>query len=175
MGEIKSTLDLVMEKTRHLSLTEEEKDRQREEEFEKRLQGLLQRCEDGFLSTDDFRGEVEALQKELHRGDKPSPVKAVLGRIDPDGSNDRRLDLLRLYAPGAVEPLLKILSEYSDKKAELIREGARHQLELLAKRGIQGTAVRPNLDREARLTERVAGLNREARERVQALPVSREL
>ena len=33
MGEIKSTLDLVMEKTRHLTLSQEEKDAQKKVEI----------------------------------------------------------------------------------------------------------------------------------------------
>ena len=39
MTEIKSTLDLVMEKTRHLILSDEEKQEQKENEFKKKLKG----------------------------------------------------------------------------------------------------------------------------------------
>ncbi len=46
MGEIKSTLDLVMDKTRHLTLSDEEKQEQKEKEFKKNLKGPTQKFQD---------------------------------------------------------------------------------------------------------------------------------
>lgn len=46
MGEIKSTLDLVMDKTRHLTLSDEEKQEQKEKEFKKNLKGPAQKFQD---------------------------------------------------------------------------------------------------------------------------------
>ena len=60
MGEIKSTLDLVMEKTRHLTLSQEEKEEQKHIEVDKRLKGLLQKYQDNLLKK-------EQLEKELDR------------------------------------------------------------------------------------------------------------
>ncbi|MBW2432576.1 MAG: hypothetical protein JRF36_03165, partial [Deltaproteobacteria bacterium] len=50
MGEIKSTLDLVMEKTRNLNLSDEEKQDQKNKEIESRLNGLLQKFEDQIIT-----------------------------------------------------------------------------------------------------------------------------
>ena len=63
MGEIKSTLDLVMEKTKHLSLSDEEKQNQKNSEIEKRVNGLLQKCRDQILSTDELQKEYARLKK----------------------------------------------------------------------------------------------------------------
>ena len=52
MGEIKSTLDLVMEKTRHLTLSREEKEEQKRVEVNKRLKGLVQKYQDNLLKKD---------------------------------------------------------------------------------------------------------------------------
>ena len=41
MGEIKSTLDLVLEKTRHLSQTDEEKQVQKQKDIANRLNGSV--------------------------------------------------------------------------------------------------------------------------------------
>ena len=52
MAEIKSTLDLVMEKTKHLSLNDEEKLTQTNSAMEKRVSGVLKKCQDQILSRD---------------------------------------------------------------------------------------------------------------------------
>jgi len=46
MAEVKSTLELVMERTRHLTLTEDEKREQAVAEFKGSLGGLLQKVQD---------------------------------------------------------------------------------------------------------------------------------
>ena len=63
MGEIKSTLDLVMEKTRHLTLSNEEKQQQKFEEARKRINGLLQKYQEHILDIDQIKQELNALQK----------------------------------------------------------------------------------------------------------------
>ena len=62
MGEIKSTLDLVMEKTHHLTLSQEEKEAQNEIEVNRRLQGLLQKYQDDFLNKDNLKKELDNLK-----------------------------------------------------------------------------------------------------------------
>jgi hypothetical protein len=57
MGEIKSTLDLVMEKTKDLTLSSEEKKAQKQKEIENRIKGLLQKYQDGFLSKSELKTE----------------------------------------------------------------------------------------------------------------------
>jgi len=63
MGEIKSTLDLVMEKTRHLTLSPEEKDAQTKVEVHKRLKGLVQKYQDNLLRKDGLEKELDILKK----------------------------------------------------------------------------------------------------------------
>ena len=67
MGEIKSTLDLVMEKTRHLTLSQEEKDSQKKVEVHKRLKGLVQKYRDNLLKKDGLGKELEILNKTYNR------------------------------------------------------------------------------------------------------------
>ena len=52
MAEIKSTLDLVMEKTKNLSLSSEERQAQKNQEIESRIRGLLQKFKDRALNSE---------------------------------------------------------------------------------------------------------------------------
>ena len=66
MAEIKSTLDLVMEKTKNLSLSSEERQAQKSKEIESRLRGLLQKFKDQALSADKFKSEYQKLKKDYN-------------------------------------------------------------------------------------------------------------
>lgn len=161
MGEIKSTLDLVMERTRHLSMSEEEKSRQQREDFEKRIQGLLQQYLDQTLTVKGLRDRLAALQTELKVSDEQFVVQAVLGRIDPDKGYYRWLELLAEIAPAVHGPLEKLLSEYNERLADLLQAGEERVLKRLAERySIRGAAVVPNPGKDPEYAQGVAALRR---------------
>lgn len=97
MGEIKSTLDLVMERTRHLSLSSEEKKRQQKEAFKKRLNGLLANFADGSLTVDALQNRISQLQKKLKVDDRKIVLSAIGERIDPGGDNRHWLQFFKGY------------------------------------------------------------------------------
>jgi hypothetical protein len=170
MSEIKSTLDLVMERTRHLSLSAEEKEGQRREDFQKRLQGLLQQYADQAVSADELRDRIAALQTELEVTDGRLVVAAVLGRIDPRVSADSWLDLLADLAPAVRGPLEKVLADYHERRDDLRRSGEKRLREQFADRhGIRGTAVVVNPEKDSEFSERLDGLGRETLTRIESL------
>jgi hypothetical protein len=63
MGEIKSTLDLVLEKTKNLTLSSEEKETQKRKEIENRIKGMVQKYQDGILSQNQLKTDYELLKK----------------------------------------------------------------------------------------------------------------
>ena len=170
MGEIKSTLDLVMERTRHLSLSDEEKQRQQAEAFEKRLQGLLQQYADGALSIEQLRERIVTLETELKTPDRQILRAAVVKRIDPDRDNARWLDLLAQETPAVCGPLQASLDAYRTRRAELLEAAAQEQREGLARRhGIAGTAVAPNPRQDPVCQERLAALRKKTQIGFEAL------
>jgi hypothetical protein len=65
MGEIKSTLDLVLEKTRHLTLSSVEKEEIELREALKKVSGYLSRYRDGVLSLEALLKEMRSLAPEI--------------------------------------------------------------------------------------------------------------
>lgn len=170
MGEIKSTLDLVMERTRHLSLSDEEKQRQQTAAFEKRLQGLLQQYADGAFSTDKLQERIAALESELQTTDRRIVLAAVVKRVDPDRDNARWIDLLAKAAPAVCGPLQTSLDAYRTRRAELLAAGAQDQREGLARRhGIAGAAVVPNPRQDPACQARLDALRKETQTGFEAL------
>ena len=82
MAEIKSTLDLIMERTKNLSLTPEERTEIRLKEIQAKVNGWTQRYIDGLLNASDVKNELESLKE-----DKDAALvfcrKAALAHIAP--------------------------------------------------------------------------------------------
>lgn len=170
MGEIKSTLDLVMEKTRHMTLSAEEKARQQKADFEKRLQGLLQQYEDQVLSTDELRKRIEQLQAELKVYERQLVAEAVLMRIDPDSISERQLDMVSSLVPSARIILQKILESHREKHAEFFQAGKQLLLDKLAgQHGIKGSAVLPNIEKDPLTRQHLIFLQHETQKKIKEL------
>ena len=89
MAEIKSTLDLIMEKTRGLTMTEEEKRELREKDLVGKVRGLVQKYLDGALDMDRFREKAAALAGEAVTEFSRILTKEVLSRIEPESDKAR--------------------------------------------------------------------------------------
>ncbi len=170
MGEIKSTLDLVMERTRHLSLSDEERQRQQAEAFEKRLQGLLQLYADGALTVDEAGERITALQSEMKTVDRRLLMAAIGRRIDTERDNAHWLALVEHAAPALQEPLAALLEGHRRQASDLLTSSGRDELDRLAREhAISGTAVRYNPGNDPACRERLAALGEETRDGIEAL------
>lgn len=161
MGEIKSTLDLVMERTRNLTLSEEEKTEKNRAEFRKRLQGLVERYREGTLKREELRKDLAALQTQYAVSDASVVCREIMDRIEFDVDNGPILDFLGEWCGIDPAPLTHLLAGYesdirkavSDRMGELKRALARE-------RNIAGDAVIPNPRADGVWKKRVAGLRK---------------
>jgi hypothetical protein len=170
MGEIKSTMDLVMERTRHLSLSDEEKTHQRKEDFQKRLQGLLQRYADGALTVDGLKERIETLQAEVNVDAPTLPATAAAARMDPDRDNRIWLDLLAAFVPEVCGPLEAGLEDYRRQRDDRLREGAARLRDRLRRdHDISGAAVAPNPRKDPDCQAQLDRLWKEAKRRLAAI------
>jgi hypothetical protein len=146
MGEIKSTLDIVMEKTKHLSLSAEERQEQNKIEIEKRIKGLLQKFQDQTLSKEDLDTEFSKVKKEFSISNDSPVVNAILKELDLDKDNYKLLSLLKKYCGNDLAVIESVLNEYQDEINSVASYRIVQLREDLAKRHfISGSAVVPNL------------------------------
>ena len=66
MGEIRSTLDIIMEKAERVKVTDEDKEAFMKKEAEGKVRGLLQKYLDGIINHERLKREVEAMGGERH-------------------------------------------------------------------------------------------------------------
>jgi hypothetical protein len=145
MAEIKSTLDIIMEKAKKFSVTEEDKKGFRRQELEGKIRGLIQKYVDGLLDPEKFNEEVRVL-----RGDEPETADHLIrgeaiARMQPEESNELLLEVLS--ATGIdTGPIKELLGDFrteikrkKEKREKIMREGLRMK-------GVSGSAVIPNLN-----------------------------
>jgi len=145
MAEIKSTLELVMERTRHLTLTEEDKREQALAEFKRSVNGLLTRFHDGTMRLDQFQAELSALQQQSHLTDRSIVIGEILSRLDLDGDNGWVLDLLEGVFRIDIQRINAVLDEFQNALEGMTQAHiGQMSSSLLERHGISGSAVIPN-------------------------------
>jgi ribosomal protein S20 len=147
MGEIKSTLDLVMEKTKNLSLSSEERQAQKNQEIESRIRGLLQKFKDQILKVDNFKAEYQKLQKDYDLSGNAPLIKEIFGQIKLGADNHAWFELLVQFKVADVETITSVLHEFDEIIDAAAHERSKILLDKLAKEHfISGSAVVPNLE-----------------------------
>ena len=156
MAEIKSTLDLIMEKTAGLVMTDEEKARAKSQEREKQARGLAIRLLDGSL-------RIRALEKEVVKsgGENPEEFRRMVGQSlireadlgveagngsDPLSGTSFQEGLTALWPQRAEEITAAVdlcEREYGHALVELKSQKAEEIMDGLKNRGIYGSALRP--------------------------------
>ncbi len=143
MAEIKSTIDLIMERTKNLTISEEEKQALKEKEFAAKARGLLVRYLDGSIDADSVNEEIGSEIKETAYG-KRVIRQALLDSLDPDADYGKILQLMKKILGIDPAPAEKILASFPKAVSSLEEEKYDRIMEKLHKEGISGSAVTPN-------------------------------
>jgi len=146
MGEIKSTLDLVLERTKHLSQSKEEKQAQKQKDIENRLNGMLQKYQDGMLSIGQLQRKYEAFRTELQLTDHGALADQVIHRLDPELDNPALFEVLEHCCRMDYAGLAEVINEYRASCQTAAQSRMKPMKERLERDYlISGSAVVPNL------------------------------
>lgn len=146
MAEIKSTLDIIMEKAKKFSATEEEKQGFKRQELEGKIKGLVQKALDGILDSERFQVELAALQaKEKVLVDQILKDE-VVARIEVEANSEALLKILENTVGSEKTAVKETLADFAMKTAKQRDSHREALLESFKKKGISGSAVVPNLD-----------------------------
>jgi hypothetical protein len=161
MAEIKSAIEIAMERTKSLRLSSAEKEQLKEEEMQSRAHGLANR----FLEVDLHFREVEKELAKFSPEQRSQVEKTMLAdfaeAMDLDRNNDLIFQGIDILAPEKEALLLKakeLVREYrthKEKERQKIEKALRRKLE---KQGITGAAVLPNVEGSPEWAEALSGL-----------------
>lgn len=156
MGEIKSTLDLVMEKTKNLNLSDEEKQDQKNKEFESRLNGLLQKYQDKMITLEQFNTQYQTLHSEFNLTGTQNEqlLKVLCARIELGKDNQYLMDLLTQITGSNIEGINSVLQDYDTAiQTAAAAQSTIARDALASAHHISGSAVVPNLETDLEWSE----------------------
>ncbi len=153
MGEIRSTIDLMMERTRGMSLSLEEKDNLKREEFEKRAKGFRLRFADGTLEADEILSTISEQSEEDAKQLRSFLWNELVESLPDDRAALKSLALMEKLPQAkarsaVIEEIRSSMKDLGKIKAKDRKKIAAVERKKLASFGISGTAVVPRLPGE---------------------------
>jgi hypothetical protein len=162
MGEIKSTLELALERTKGLVLSDEEKEGIRQKEIAKRATSLFHRYLENHLSLNDLLKEIERMETRTARVVKETLLAQWIDALSLSGDNEKCLKgILSLKGDraGEMAQTLQTLFSRFREECEKAKEVLRIELtEGLKRLKIHGSAVDPNVEGNLLWEKRLAEL-----------------
>jgi hypothetical protein len=166
MGEIRSTLDIIMEKTKGLTMSEKEKKAFKEQEMEGKVRGVIQKFLDEIFNMDQLKAEVAGLVEKGGDMVKRLIREESVSRIKLEGDNEALLRVLEEFTGSDVESLRQVLKEFH-RRLEREKEAREKELRKeLEKQGISGSAVLPNIYADPEWSRYVSEIKEEFQERL---------
>jgi hypothetical protein len=150
MGEIKSTLELAMERTKRFAVSEREKDEMKQKEVLQKAASLFHRYRERRLSLNDILKEIESMERKTATKVKEYLLSHWIDAVSLDDDSERTLkgvESLKERSIAEIKQEFRHLFSQYQKEKEKVREKVGVQLiEALEKDGIWGSAVEPKLE-----------------------------
>ncbi len=150
MGEIKSTLELAMERTKRFAVSEKERDEIKQKDVQQKATSLFHRYRDGHISLNDLLKEIERMEGKTAITVKKSLLSQWIEALSLDEDNDRILrgiESLKGRKIGEAEQEIRcLLSQYGNEREQIRKKAEAEWIEALKKDGICGSAVEPKLE-----------------------------
>jgi hypothetical protein len=150
MAEIKSTLELALERTKKMTISEKEKEEIRQKKFLEKAKGLFHRYREGHAPLSELQKEIERMDEKTSAAVKEFLLSQWIDALSLREEDERLIRGIEWLKNGRLEEVLErfrqLLSQHREEM-EKTRQEVRTRLEEALKReGITGSAVVPNVE-----------------------------
>jgi hypothetical protein len=173
MGEIKSTWDIVLEKTKGMEITSGDRERIKREGLASKIHAIFHTYMDSRGKQVYLQRELEGLQVEEREIIERELLFKLVDAVDLSKDNGkvmRGIEAVKGKAVGKILEKLRLLaSEFKaarDERAKQIEEVFRRRF---VATGISGSAVQPRLEGKEEWIEAMKGLQRDYGNRLKVL------
>jgi len=150
MAGIKSTLELAMERTGKIEISEKDKVEIRHREIAQKVNGLYHRYREGSLSLNDIQKEILRTDENTAKIAREGLLSRWIEDLSLTDDDDRLLKGIEALrgrnADEAREDVHRLRAQYRKQRDELIEKTASQLTEALRKEGIEGSAVDPHVE-----------------------------
>ena len=150
MAEIKSTLELAMEKTKRITISREEREEIKRKEILQKVNGLFHRYREDQLPLNEILREIERMDEKTRTMTKGILLSQLIDALSLNDAGERLLKGIEALEGKDIdevkEKFHRLLSQCRKEK-EKIKQGIRiRSEEALRREGIYGSAVEPKLE-----------------------------
>lgn len=169
MAEIKSTLDLIMEKTQNMVLTEDEKKEIRLKELNGKIKGWIQQYRDTAMSLDAIKSEIQKEEKDRQVELKKTLKKEIIQHIELDEDNTKLFQLLEEILGINKDSITNMINRFQEMLDTEKINKINAMKNRLNEKGISGSAVVPNLDSDEKWNGYYLNLKEDFKEKIRLI------
>jgi hypothetical protein len=162
MAEIKSTLELALERTRRISISQEEKEEIKRKETLQKATGIFHRYMEDTLSLNELLREIERIEEKARPMVRDALLSLWIDAVSLEAENEkllRGIESLKGRSVDEIRRKLEVLrSEYERRGLEAEQKMEIQLAEALRKEGIHGTAVVPRVKESREWKEKISSL-----------------
>jgi hypothetical protein len=163
MAEIKSTLELALERTKKIAISEKEKEEIRQKKLMEKAQGLFHRYREGHAPLSELQKEIERMDEKTSAAVRDFLLSQWIDALSLKAEDERLIKGIQWLKNGRLEGTpqgFRQLSSQYRQEMEKIRQETRTQLvEALKSDGITGSAIEPNVEGDLLWKEAVEKLD----------------
>ena len=150
MGEIKSALELAMERSKKYAISDAEREKIKEKEVLQKAIGLFHRYKEGHVSLNEVTREIEKMDEKTREKVKGSLLSQWVDALWLDDDSKRFLDAIEAIRGLGLDELKEQFERlFNAYHTEIDQARKRMSLQLgddLKNDGIYGDAVEPNVE-----------------------------
>jgi len=150
MGEIKSSIELAMERTKKFAISDKEKEEIKQREILQKATSLFHRYRKGHLPLNELLREIEKMDKRISTTVKESLLSQWIDALSLEDDDERILKGIESLKGRSVDEIKQkfyhLLAQYQSEKENVKEEVKVRFTEALKKDGICGSSVEPNLE-----------------------------
>jgi len=163
MGEIKSTLELALERSKRFSLSEKDREEIKKKEIQEKISTLFFRYQEGYLHLHEIQKEIDRLGEGMAKAVKEGLLLRWVDGLSLEGENEKMLKGIEGLTNRALdevkEALQKLRLQYQSEKDRLKQEERNRRLEALRRAGLSGDALEPNIETSVEWSKALTALN----------------
>jgi len=152
LSEIKTTLELALERTKKISISEEDREEIKRKETALKVSSLFHRYQKGHLPLNEVLKEIERMDQRTRAMVKETLLSQWIDALSLNGEDERLLrGIAVLKGQETHEVRIKLdhlLSQYRKEREKAEQEMKVQLEEVLKSEGIYGSAVEPNVEND---------------------------
>jgi len=173
MAEIKSTLELALERTKKFSLSEKDREEIRQKEIQQRILSFFHRYRDNHLPLHDIQKELERMDEKTRHSVREGLLSLWTEGLSLDEQGEKFLKgiefLIRKEMGAVQEAFHQLRIQYQEEQIQIRQKMKALLIASLKEEGIGGDAVDPNVEANDLWKEETSRLNQQFHARLESI------